>query len=247
VRKIEAPTVCPECAGELSWKNDQLYCTNSHCKSRLQKGVEHFAKTLKIKGLGPATIEKLQLESIIGIYELTLDEMVVVLGDKTATKLYDEIEASKEANIEEVLPAFGIPLIGKTAAKKLSPFIKSISDISEEVVKQAGLGPIASKNLLTWLKDEYPKLSELPLKLSVATERVVRDTIGVVCITGKLLSFKTKAEAYEKLEEAGYAVSENLTSKVTILVNESGKESTKTKKAEQLGITIVTNIKDLIK
>jgi hypothetical protein len=65
---------------------------------------------------------------------------------------------------------------------------------------------------------------------------------GVVCITGKLVSYKTKALAHEALQENGYEVKSSLTRDVTILVNESGIESAKTKQARAAGVTIVTNL-----
>jgi NAD-dependent DNA ligase len=71
-------------------------------------------------------------------------------------------------------------------------------------------------------------------------------TKGIVCISGKLNSYKTKAIAKEILEANGYIVNSSLTKNVSILVNESGINSAKTKKAEQNNITIVNNINDLI-
>ena len=69
---------------------------------------------------------------------------------------------------------------------------------------------------------------------------------GVVCISGKLKSFKTKAEATKALDSAGYEVKSSLSKQVTILVNESGLESSKTKQARDSGVTIVTNLLDLL-
>ena len=68
----------------------------------------------------------------------------------------------------------------------------------------------------------------------------------MVCISGKLKSFKTKADATQVLEDFGYEVKSSLTKDVTILVNESGVESLKTKKARENGVTIVTNLFDFI-
>jgi hypothetical protein len=71
-------------------------------------------------------------------------------------------------------------------------------------------------------------------------------TKGTVCISGKLMSYPTKAAAKQVLIENGYAVKDSLTKDVTILVNESGIASAKTKKAETMGITIIINIKDIL-
>ena len=69
---------------------------------------------------------------------------------------------------------------------------------------------------------------------------------AVVCITGKLSSYKTKAEATTVLNELGYEVKSTVTKDVTILVNESGIESAKVKKARASGVTIITNLSDLL-
>jgi NAD-dependent DNA ligase len=243
VQKIEIPTECPACGGPVRRVTDQLYCIGTQCGAKAQKQIEHFAKTLRIKGLGPASIEKLQLQSILDIYELSEDVLVSVLG-KVGSKLWQEIEASKEANLEDLIPALGIPLIGKTAAKKLIPHIDSLSDLSEEVVLKSGLGPTACDNLISWLELEYPYLEGLPIRAK-KSKTTARNTVKI-CITGKLSTFKTKSEAEKALVELGYEVVPNLTKEVAILVNESGVETSKTEKARNSGVTIVTDLEKFI-
>ena len=68
LREILPPTECPSCGGELTWVNDLFYCYSSNCSAQKQKKIEHFAKTLKIKGLGPATIEKLEIDDFDQVY-----------------------------------------------------------------------------------------------------------------------------------------------------------------------------------
>lgn len=114
MKEIIAPTNCPSCGFSLQWENDQLFCYNPSCESRTYKLIEHFASTLKIKGMGPSTIQKLRITTIPQIYELSLGEMVEALNsEKIAVKLFDEIQDSKKASLSEVLPAFSIPLIEK--------------------------------------------------------------------------------------------------------------------------------------
>ena len=64
MQTITAPDKCPSCGHVLEWENQLLYCRNPACGDQSSKKIEHFGKTLKIKGLGPATIESLALESI---------------------------------------------------------------------------------------------------------------------------------------------------------------------------------------
>ena len=242
---IQAPTNCPSCSSVLEWVNHILYCRNNLCGDQSSKKIEHFAKTLKIKGLGPAAVKKLQLEVVDEIYNLSESEIAERLGSqKLAEKLYVEIENSKLAPLNALLPAFSIRLIGKTATDKLSTVCSSIDDITEDSCKEAGLGQIATRSLLEWLKEEYPFV-KLPhtWKFEKGTRKA---SVGVVCISGKLKSYKTKAEAAKVLQECGYTIKDSVTKDVTILVNESGIESQKTAKARESGVTIVENLVDFL-
>ena len=69
---------------------------------------------------------------------------------------------------------------------------------------------------------------------------------GFVCISGRLKSFKSKADATNALNEAGYEVKASLTKQVDILVNEGGVESAKTRQARQTGVTIVTDLRSFL-
>ena len=242
---IQAPTNCPSCNSVLEWVNHILYCRNTLCGDQSSKKIEHFAKTLKIKGLGPAAIEKLQLEVVDEIYNLSESEITDRLGSqKLAEKLYIEIKNSELAPLNALLPAFSIRLIGKTATDKLSTVCSSIDDITEDSCKEAGLGQVATRSLLNWLKEDYPFI-KLPhsWKFSKVEKKA---SAGVVCISGKLKSYKTKAEAANILKEYGYTIKDSVTKDVTILVNESGIESQKTIKARESGVTIVENLVDFL-
>jgi DNA ligase (NAD+) len=201
---------------------------------------------MKIKGLGPASIAKLNLASINDIYELTEEQISEYLNsNKIAKKLIAEIENSKKASLNLVLPAFSIPLIGKTASEKLSTVCKNISDINETNCRQAGLGPKATENLLEWLENDYPLFENLPFSFNFDIKEPTQ-VRGIVCISGRLKTYKTKAEAADALQKEGYQVKSSVTKDVNILVNESGIESAKTKKARDAGVTIVTNLKEFL-
>lgn len=242
---IKAPTNCPSCASSLVWVNDTLYCKNATCPAQNAKQVEHFAKTLKIKGLGPASIEKLMIEAIPEIYSMDEAFVSAMLGsERLAIKLLEEIERSKQEPLNTVLPAFGISLVGKSATDKLAQVCESIFDIDEETCKRAGLGPAATKNLMEWMDTQWEHYCDLPFSFEF-TKKVMGNK-GVVCITGKLKSFKTKAEAHAILQQHGYTTKDSLTKDVTILVNESGVESAKTVKAANSGVRVINNIQELI-
>lgn len=249
MQKIVAPTTCPSCGSCLTQINDQLYCTSSQCDTKILKSIEHFAKTLKIKGLGLASIEKLKITTIPRVYELSKDEIVESLGFKLGVKLFEEIERSKSASLEQLLPAFGIPLVGKTASAKLCSVINNIDEVTEQTCAEAGLGPKVTSNLITWIETEFNPYFRSGLEFSFAVEKDKKQSVdskGIVCISGKLSTYKTKEAAKAALEALGYVVKDSLTKDVTILVNESGIESTKTKKARESGVNIVTNLNELI-
>jgi DNA ligase (NAD+) len=226
-----------------------LFCENITCSAQWDKKVEHFASTLKIKGLGPATLNKLQIEDYSELYELTVSDIEDRLGSqKIAEKLFAEIEKSKQSKLVDLIPAFSIPLIGRSASQKLCDRISHIEDISEKSCTEAGIGPKASANLIQWLETEfYPNqyLTTLPFKWN---NKIIKkkEVTGVVCITGKLKSYPTKAFATKVLNEYGFIVKSSLTKDCTHLINESGIESSKTQTARDRGVIIISNIKHLI-
>jgi len=246
--KIEIPTHCPCCNYPLELVNDQLFCRNQACDAQLSKRVEHFCKTMNIKGMGAKTIEKLGLADITELYYLELDEVSDLLGSvKTAEKLLAEIDKSRSAPLNQVLASFSIPLVGNTASSKISGVVNNIDEINLETCKQAGLGDKVTQNLLSWLELDFKEIREF-LPFSFRSEISITNTTGpVVCVTGKLSSYKTKAEAYKQLTDHGFRISETVTKTTDYLVDEEDKGSTKRKKAESLGIKIITNLDTFIK
>jgi NAD-dependent DNA ligase len=247
--KIVIPTQCPVCASSLVLKNDQLFCVNAACPAQLTAKVIHFAKVLGIKGFGPKTVEKLELADITEIYLLKIDELTEALGsEKVAAKLLSEIEASKDAKLDKILAAFSIPLVGSTAATKLCSVIESVDDITAEMCKKAGLGDKATANLISWLETEFSEIREfLPFDFQTSGTASNTDRGKSICITGKLTSFKTKAEAHAVLLGLGFTVADSVTKTLTYLVDEGDKASAKRKKAEDFGIPIIENLEDFLK
>ena len=245
--KIEIPTVCPCCSYPLEMVNDQLFCRNTACDAQLSKKVEHFCKTLGIKGMGAKTIEKLGLADITEIFYLDPSTVEETLGEKTTAKLLNEIEKAKQADLATVIASFSIPLVGGTASKKICAAISNIDEITFEKCREAGLGEKVSQNLVSWLETEFHEVREF-LPFSFTSQQVPVQSGGKsVCITGKLSSFKTKSEAYKALEEAGFKVTETVTKSTDYLVDEDNKGSSKRKKADDLGITIIQNLNTFLK
>lgn len=167
-------------------------------------------------------------------------------SEKIAVKLLDEIEKSKTEPLDTILPAFGIPLVGKSATEKLAKQVSSIWDIDKESCQRAGLGPKATENLMNWINNKLEQFIHLPFNWEFSNNTRSEKAKGIVCITGKLKSYPTKASAKAVLENLGYIVKDDLTKDVTILVNESNRETAKTQKAANNGVLIINNLKDLI-
>lgn len=242
---IKIPTHCPCCESELQLVNDQLFCRNVSCSAQLGKKLEHFVKVLNIKGLGPKSLEKLGLSDITEIFYLEQADFAAALGsEKLAEKLLEEVEKSKQSPLHTVLASFSIPLIGETASKKLCSVVSHIDEITAETCKAAGLGEKATFNLLSWLETEFTQVREfLPFSFKSSLSGSSSNAGATVCITGKLTSFKTKAQAHEALIAAGYSPVDSVTKSLQFLVDESNDGSSKRQKADQYGIKIIPNLK----
>lgn len=244
MKKVKIITNCPSCDSLLVRVVDQLFCKNKDCTASKSKQVIHFCKTMKIKGLGEKTIEKLGIEDINDIYSMSSEYIISTIGEALGTKLVKEIELSKNTTIDKLLPAFSIPLIGVTASKKLSS-ITDIQDITYDVCRNVGIGDKASTNLENWVVTEYLEYSDLPISLSASNTVQVPPKNIKVCMTGKLNDFKSRTVAAEYLEKNGIQVVSGVSKTLDYLVNEDNKASSKLSKAKEYNIPIVT-IKQLI-
>lgn len=246
--KIQIPTNCPCCDYTLEMVNDQLFCRNTACSAQLNKKLEHFAKVLGIKGFGPKTVAKLNLSDLTELFYLDLDTVTEALGEKIAVKLLDEVERAKNADLATVLASMSITLVGGTASKKIASVVNSIEEITPEKCREAGLGEKVTENLINWISTEYQEMKEfLPFSFKSTPVVTSNKTGETICITGKLTSYKKKADATELLEAAGFTVVESVTKSLNYLVDEEDKGSSKRQKAEQYGVTIVTNLNDFLK
>jgi NAD-dependent DNA ligase len=193
---------------------------------------------MKILGLGPASIKKLDFTDISDIYISEKSYFIERLGTALGEKLYTNIQQSKDASLNKIIASMGIPLVGKTAADKICSKVSNIYEITEDLVRET-LGPKSADNFITWLNSD----SWVNLPFQFISEKPVEGKS--VCISGKLKSFKTKAQAASYLKDKGYVVTSSVTKNTDILVNESGLESEKTKKARANGTQIITNIMEL--
>jgi DNA ligase (NAD+) len=190
---------------------------------------------MKIMGLGEKTLEKLSVENIPSLYTLTLDNLTSKLGNKIGTKLYNELEKSKNTTLSKFLNGMGIKLIGKTASEKINSIVTDINNIDLEVCKKAGLGAKATENLMNWVNNEWPLINEIPITFE---ESEPVESGLIVCISGKVPGY-TKAKIKELLLDYNITVKDNVTKDLDYLIT-SEKGTTKVKKAEQYNINIIS-------
>lgn len=201
------------------------------------KALEHFIKTMDIKGLGPASVKKLGLAHPTDLYDLVPWDTLGANG----YKIKEEIERSKTKPYEVVLAAFGIPGVGKSAAKLIVskiPYFKNLRDI--EVVQIKGIGPSTINSILTWLDDNEDWVTTLPLQLSqeLTVESVVESVYSKkVCITGKL--DMTRNQLADMLTDLGFKVSTTVTKDCYALINGGDNSSSKYKKAIAQNVQII--------
>lgn len=252
--QIVIPTECPSCESTLETVNGQLFCRNkTACPEQSLKIVENFCKKMKIKGFGSATVSKLELTNISGLYNLTEQRLINVLGDKVGSKLFLEIQNTKASEFSTVLGSLGIKLIGKVAAEKLATQTNSFQVLTAKICKDAGLGEKATESLMEWLSSPEGVDTIETLDSFMTFEDVKQSSSSTpehkfdVCITGKLTDFSGRSKAADYLSGFGITVKNSVTKTVKYLVceDETKKGSSSYKKALANNLPIVT-IKELI-
>ena len=226
--KIETIMNCPSCGIGLERVKAQLFCRNPDCGKKNYKIVEHYAKVLKIKGLGEKTIEKLNFNSILDIYSISPEKLIEELGITIGKKLYKEIINSKTLRFDKFIEALGIPLVGPATARKLSKHFNNIDELTYEACRGIELGDVTSRNIDEWLDANWIELSELPITF---LEGVVGEG-QTVCSSGKIKGM-TRDNLEQYVTDAGYTFTNNMSGKVDILIcDDQSSNSSKINKAK---------------
>jgi len=256
--KLDIPTNCPSCDSQLLHFEDEvaLRCINPRCPAQIMEGLIHFASrdAMNITGLGPSIVEKLfaanLVKDVADIYRLKEDDFLLLEGvkEKSASKLYQAIQASKEKSAEKLLFGLGIRHVGSKASQLLLQHFHSIENLAqadlEEVASIESLGNVIAQSLQTYFATEGSKilldeLKEAGVNLDYKGQTVVEDAAlsGLtVVLTGKLERL-TRSEAKSKLESLGAKVTGSV-SKKTDLVVAGADAGSKLQKAQELGIEV---------
>ena len=256
--KLDIPTNCPSCDSKLLHFEDEvaLRCINPRCPAQIKEGLIHFASrdAMNISGLGPSIVEKLfaanLVKDVADIYRLTVEDFLLLDGikEKSAQKLYQAIQASKENSAEKLLFGLGIRHVGSKASQLLLQHFHSIESLAqanpEEVASIESLGSVIAQSLQSYFETEGAKillseLKDLGINLDYKGQVVAADAAlsGLtVVLTGKLERL-TRSEAKSKLENLGAKVTGSV-SKKTDLVVAGADAGSKLQKAQELGIEI---------
>ena len=256
--KLDIPTNCPSCDSDLLHFEDEvaLRCINPRCPAQIMEGLIHFASrdAMNITGLGPSIVEKLfaanLVKDVADIYRLQEEDFLLLEGvkEKSAAKLYQAIQASKENSAEKLLFGLGIRHVGSKASQLLLQHFHSIENLAqadpEEVASIESLGGVIAKSLQTYFATEgseilLRELREAGVNLDYKGQTVVADAAlsGLtVVLTGKLERLK-RSEAKSKLESLGAKVTGSV-SKKTDLVVAGVDAGSKLQKAQELGIEV---------
>ena len=256
--KLDIPTNCPSCESKLLHFEDEvaLRCINPRCPAQIKEGLTHFASrdAMNISGLGPSIVEKLfaanLVKDVADIYRLTMEDLLLLDGikEKSAQKLYQAIQASKENSAEKLLFGLGIRHVGSKASLLLLQNFHSVEALAqanpEEIATIESLGSVIAQSLQTYFATEGSKIllsemKELGVNLDYKGQIVAADAAlsGLtVVLTGKLERL-TRSEAKSKLENLGAKVTGSV-SKKTDLVVAGADAGSKLQKAQELGIDI---------
>ena len=256
--KLDIPTNCPSCDSQLLHFEDEvaLRCINPRCPAQIMEGLIHFASrdAMNITGLGPSIVEKLfaanLVKDVADIYRLKEDDLLLLEGvkEKSASKLYQAIQASKENSAEKLLFGLGIRHVGSKASQLLLQHFHSIENLAqadpEEVASIESLGSVIAQSLQTYFATEgsnilLDELKEAGVNLDYKGQTVVANaTLSglTIVLTGKLERL-TRSEAKSKLESLGAKVTGSV-SKKTNLVVAGADAGSKLQKAQELGIEV---------
>ena len=254
------PTHCPVCnqpvehiTGEVAW-----YCVNAACPAQLQEHLQHFAsrEAMDIRGLGErmsmALINANLVKDVGDLYYLKKEQIENLerMGSKSAAKLIEQIQNSKNRPLPNVIFALGIRHVGEEMAERLAKHFNSIDQLQkaseEDLMKIPTIGPKIAESIVSFFSLErnqqiIEKLKKAGVKLyeekPVRAENLPLAGLEFV-ITGKLKSF-SREEAEERIRALGGAAKSDITRKTNYLVVGEDPGS-KLARARELGVQQIT-------
>ena len=263
--QLPIPEHCPACHEETKIVQDKeakmLYCENPHCPAKRIKQFALFVSrdALNIEGLSEMTLEKFigkgfiqELPDLFSLKEHK-EEIIAMegFGQKSYDKLIENAEKARETSLARLLYGLGIGGIGASNARVLSEaFHEDAEALSRaelsEVVSIKGIGPILGESIVRYFKEEencrlFRKLlSILHLHKEERAENAFLSG-KVFVITGSLNHFQNRKELEEEIRKAGASTASSISKNTSYLINnDKNSTSSKNKKAQELGIPILS-------
>ncbi|WP_147677525.1 NAD-dependent DNA ligase LigA [Algibacter pacificus] len=263
-------THCPECGTMLERKEGeaQHYCPNYNgCNPQIIGRIQHYIsrKAMDIDGLGGETVALLVNQGLItnysDLYELTKEQVIPLerMAEKSAEKLIQGIEQSKNIPFERVLFALGIRYVGETVAKKLARHYKSIEAIreatQEQLVNVDEIGVKIAESVCAFFTSEenndiINRLKSFGVQLEMSAEELEGKTILLqgqsIVVTG-VFETVSRNELKKLIEDNGGKVSSSISSKTSFIVAGDKMGPSKKEKAEKLNIELISEAEFLQK
>ena len=252
------PKTCPVCGAPVERDEDGAHtrCTGAECPAQLLRNLAHFASrdAMDIEGLGIAVVENLvnaQLVKTPGdLYFLNEEDVARLerMGKRSAKKLLAALEKSKEQDLSRLIYAFGIRQVGQKAGKILAARFQTLENLQnatlEELTAVDDIGEITAQSILDWMASPQSRhlidrLREAGVNMTAAEQGSDRRFEGMTFVlTGTLEKF-TRDEASEMIEARGGKSSGSVSKKTTYVVAGEAAGS-KLRKAQELGIPVLT-------
>ncbi len=257
-RKFRMPLHCPVCGGDIVREPGEAAsrCINTNCPARLKESVRHFAArgVMDIDGMGEALVDQLVdrgiVKSVADLYCLKLDDLIGLerMGKKSASKILDNIEASRSRPLPRLLNGLGIPFVGERTAQILAETFGSLDAIAaadmDELQRAEEVGPKVAHSIVQFFAE--PRNRELVERLRAAglkfdhprKLRVDGPLHGLTFVLTGALPSLTREEAKSRIEAAGGKVTGSVSKKTDFVV--AGEEAgSKLDKARELGIAVI--------
>ena len=253
---------CPECGTPLVKNKGEAnhFCPNYlHCPPQIKGRIEHFIarKAMNIDGLGEETVDLLfskgLIKNVADLYILTKDDLLKLerFGDKSSTNIIESIANSLKIPYHRVLFALGIRHVGETVARTIAKFFPSIDELmaagEDKLTEVREIGPKIAGSITDYFSDEenleiIARLKSYGIKFSSEISDTGRsgklEGMNIV-ISGTFSSF-TREEYKELIEKSGGKVSTSISSNTSYILAGENMGPSKRQKAEELGISIVS-------
>lgn len=251
--QIEPPTTCPVCGGPTEWDGAYLKCVNITCPAQLKGHLLHWASrdAMDIDGLGESIIENLVdmglVKNIADLYKLSVQDLLTLprLAQRSATKLYENIQRSKDRPFFRVLYGLGIPRVGLKTAQMLAEHFGSINALlnatMDELTSIEGIGTDTAETILKALQS--PQVHELidqlkTLGLKMEQESIEGPLKGLTFVFTGTLTSMSRGDAAKLVQSLGGKVASSVSKNVDyVVVGED--PGSKLDKAQKLGLTII--------